>query len=418
MTECRDSPLEPTFAAQPPDIERAVTPTGTAVSLRHRRAGFPVLILMLLWSLAGPAFLDAVEADDAEAGSPTSGLPVDAVPDVRDDESKLTVQKGDFVVVPIPMSSPTFGTGLVVGAAYFYPQTEEQKASQPASLTGAAAVYTTNDSWAAGIGQQNYWGGDAWRFTGVGGYADFKFVLRDPATGGDGVGLDWIVKGGFVQATLSRRIVKNWYTGLITRYLDVTQDLAVSEEPPEGPGFDSEIASAGVGVNLEFDTRDVPTNAYKGRRFNLKAIFSSADGIERSSYQSYSLRYRAYHQIKEPFVLAYDVNSCARAGDYPLWDSCPINLRGFPLTDYLGTESITGQIEARWRVSSRWGFVAFAGAGHIGDSFSAQGDSEKVPSYGAGIRFMVLQSKRINLRLDYARSNDSEAWYFGVGEAF
>jgi hypothetical protein len=373
--------------------------------------------------LAGPRLCFADEATDtraedtgatASAVSPRDG----ALPDIRDDESMLTVQKGDFVVVPIPMSSPTFGTGLVVGAAYFYPQTEEQKASQPASFTGAAVVYTTNDSWAAGIGQQNYWGGDAWRFSGFGGYADFKFVLRDPASGGDGAGLDWNVKGGFVQATLSRRIVKNWYGGLTARYLDITQDLAVGEDPPEGQGLDSEITSAGVGLNLEYDTRDVPTNAYKGRRFDVKAIFSSADGIDRSSYQSYSLRYRAYHQISQPVVLAYDVNGCARSGAFPLWDSCRINLRGFPLTDYLGAQSITGQIEARWRVSSRWGLVGFAGAGHISDSFSAQGDSEKVPSYGAGIRFMVLESKRINLRLDYARSNDSEAWYFGVGEAF
>ena len=84
----------------------------------------------------------------------------------------------------------------------------------------------------------------------------------------------------------------------------------------------------------------------------------------------------------------------------------------------MGNQSITGQFEARWRVSNRWGFVGFAGAGHVGDSFSAQGDSERVPSYGAGIRVMVLDSKRINLRLDYARSNDSDAWYFGAGEAF
>jgi len=65
-----------------------------------------------------------------------------------------------------------------------------------------------------------------------------------------------------------------------------------------------------------------------------------------------------------------------------------------------------------------WGLVGFAGAGHITNSFSEQGDNESVPSYGAGVRFMVLQSKRINLRVDYACSDDSDALYLGVGEAF
>mgnify|MGYP000653398253 CR=1 FL=1 len=45
-------------------------------------------------------------------------------------------------------------------------------------------------------------------------------------------------------------------------------------------------------------------------------------------------------------------------------------------------------------------------------------DGELVPSLGVGLRFMVLPAKRINLRLDYARSDGGEAIYFSVGEAF
>ena len=42
--------------------------------------------------------------------------------------------------VSVFVSSPTFGTGLILGGAYYYPQTDEEKASQPASFTGAAAA--------------------------------------------------------------------------------------------------------------------------------------------------------------------------------------------------------------------------------------------------------------------------------------
>ena len=78
-------------------------------------------------------------------------------PDIRDDETRLKLQRGDFVIVPIPISNPTVGTGLVFGGAYFYSQTEEQKKAQPASVTGAAGVYTDNDSRALVVVHQNYW---------------------------------------------------------------------------------------------------------------------------------------------------------------------------------------------------------------------------------------------------------------------
>ena len=60
----------------------------------------------------------------------------------------------------------------------------------------------------------------------------------------------------------------------------------------------------------------------------------------------------------------------------------------------------------------------FAGAGYVASSFSGIREREAIPSYGAGVRFTVLKAKRVNLRLDYARSTDSDAIHFSVGEAF
>jgi hypothetical protein len=69
-------------------------------------------------------------------------------------------------------------------------------------------------------------------------------------------------------------------------------------------------------------------------------------------------------------------------------------------------------------LSNRWGLVGFAGAGYIGSSFNDVRERETIPSYGAGLRFTVLKAKKINLRLDYARSTDSDAIHISVGEAF
>jgi len=55
----------------------------------------------------------------------------------------------------------------------------------------------------------------------------------------------------------------------------------------------------------------------------------------------------------------------------------------------------------------------------MNDSFNMHGEDETIPSYGVGIRFMLLESQRINLRIDFARSDKgNEAWYLSVTEAF
>jgi hypothetical protein len=84
----------------------------------------------------------------------------------------------------------------------------------------------------------------------------------------------------------------------------------------------------------------------------------------------------------------------------------------------MGNSSVRGQIEARWKLSHRWGMAAFAGSGQIEETFAGLDDGEWVSSFGLGLRFMIQQEKRINLRLDYGRSADSDGISFFVGEAF
>ena len=117
-------------------------------------------------------------------------------------------------------------------------------------------------------------------------------------------------------------------------------------------------------------------------------------------------------------VLAWEVQGCHRTGESPLWDACRIDLRGFPATDYLGRSSASGQAEARWQFHHKWGGVVFAGGGTYNKAFSGVREDDLIPSYGLGLRYLVLQSQRINIRLDYGQSRGSDAVYLSVGEAF
>ena len=255
----------------------------------------------------------------ANGTSPSTAVPeidLDDLPDLREDKTRLKIQKGDFVIVPIPMSDPTLGTGLVLGAAYFYPQTEAQKAAQPASLTGAAGMYTSNDSYAGGIGQQNYWDEDKWRFNGALGYLNFELSLIEPSQSGDGSDVDWLVEGQFAQAEISRKILGDWYLGVQGRYIDSDQTFALAL-PDSELDLTAEFKSVGLGIGMEFDNRDIPTNAYSGRYFEIGGLFNDEAIGSTNTYQSYDIRYRSYHQLAPPLVLAWEIKGCRKSGHVP-----------------------------------------------------------------------------------------------------
>jgi hypothetical protein len=369
-----------------------------------KRTAIFVALLLMLSSVA-------LAQDDKKDTRP--GI----APDIRDDETKLKAQRGNFVVVPIPIANPTLGEGLVAGAAYFYPQSEEEKKLQPASLTAAAGMYTSNDSRAFAVVQQNYWKRGDWRFTGVLGGADLRLSLLTPEESTSGASVDWRINGTFLFAKIARRIKGNWYGGILTRVVDANQSIEIPEVESD---FEtgSDLLSVGLGIYAEYDSRDNPFNSSGGRYFKIDALFNDEAIGSDSTYQSYSAAFRSYHRLTDSVVLAWEIQGCKRGSSTPLWDACTVKLRGFSATDYLGKVSTSGQAEARWQLSKRWGVVGFAGAGYIGSSFNDIREREAIPSYGVGLRFSVLPAKRINLRVDYARSTDSSAIHVSVSEAF
>ncbi|KAA9134006.1 BamA/TamA family outer membrane protein [Marinihelvus fidelis] len=378
--------------------------------LRHGLA-----LMTITTGLCGPvATLHADEPGDAPE---TAGTRQGAAPDLREDKPPLSVGKGNFVVVPIPFSNPTLDTGLVLGAAWFHAQTEAQKKTQPPSVTGVAAMGSSNESKAAAVGHMAYWKEDLWRFSGVYAQADLSLPLLAPGDGGDISNINWIIEGGFFQASLARRVGSRWFLGATLRYIDLDQTFEIDLDTN---AFDigSQVQSAGIGIDLSYDTRDMTTNAREGRYFKATAQFNHENIGSDESYEAFNINYKQYHLLKDNWGLAWEVAGCSRSDGVPLWDACQIGLRGFAATDYLGKSSLRAQAESRWFLSERWGAVAFAGAGQLTESFAGNRDHDLIPSYGVGVRFAVQKSNRVNLRLDYARSRDSSAFILSVMEAF
>ena len=317
----------------------------------------------------------------------------------------------------IPISNPTLGSGLVLGGAYFYRQTEAQKKVQPPSVTGAAGLYTDNDSYVVGIGHQSYWAENKWRLSGALAHADLKLRLETQLPDRTAL-FDWKIKGNVALLKLARELGGNWYLGGFFRGIDADQEFGVSIPVLQDDLLDTSTREVGLGLYTEYDNRDKPMNTYTGNIFEADILFNSDKFGGDSSYQSFSVNYRSSHSLSESLVLAWELKGCARSKQTPLWDACTVSLRGFNATRYLGERSASGQAELRWRFFRKFGAVAFAGAGNYENLATNLIDRDVVKSYGGGLRYMLLESQRINLRVDYARSGGSDAVYLSVGEAF
>jgi hypothetical protein len=338
-------------------------------------------------------------------------------PDLRDADVPATAQNGNFVFAPIPFANPLLDTGLVLGVGHFHRQTAEQAKAQPASLSALGVMYSEGGSNGAAIGHSGYFKEDRWRVAGAYGYADLELPLLAVDSGAAQVSIDWLIKATLLASRVSRRIGKNWFAGFSLVNVDVEQKFSL-DIVERNFGLSNSFTSTGVGPMITYDSRDMPTNAYAGRYFKASALFNRGSLGSDLTYDAYSLIFRSYHPLTDSFVLAWEVEACGRSVGTPLWDACKIGLRGFPATNYMGRFSVSAQAEARWRFTERWGLAAFVGSGRVDDTLSGLRENDRVPSYGAGLRFIIQKEKRINLRLDYAQSRDDDAVSFFVGEAF
>ena len=340
---------------------------------------------------------------------------------VRGEDVAGVYDRGAWVVVPIPILNPVLDGGVILGVGYFHPQTKEQAAAQPASVSGAGALYTSNGSRGALVGHQGYRDGDRWRYSIVGGRAAVKIDLIAPDDTGGLLGVDWEIDGWAAAFEVDRRLGdSNMYVGLRGRVLQADQTFGVYIPPLDDLGFELEntIKSRGFGVDFMRDTRDLTTNPSSGSLLKL-AYFVNAEALGGDTdYQTLDGYLRLYGRVSNSVVLAGEVRGCHKNGDVPLWDACMLSLRGFPATDYLARQVAQARVEARWQMAKRWGLVAFGGAGDVENAFSGKDKVGSVESYGLGLRFMVLPQKRLNMRLDYGRSESGGAWYISVGEAF
>ena len=336
-----------------------------------------------------------------------------------------------FLVVPLITNSPVMDTGFGGLGMYFFKIDKEDKASPP-SLASIYAIYTTNNSYIFIPSGRFFWNEDKNRASfGVGtARINNDFTYDDQ---GNDLRLVYSELRNFITAEYSRKIIGEFYLGML--YLGTKTaykfDQGTEEENDFTKGFfaqneiDDNFVSS-IGLNLSFDNRDYPYNPTGGFIFSIRPKLNRAWLGSDNDYIDTDYGFSYFNSLQDNLILALNISGGFATGDVPFdgYQNYGVrnSLRGYEAGKYKGRNMIASQAELRWRFYNKWGAVVFGGTGSIwGNENNGEEEFERawLPSAGLGLRYMVSQEKKINIRLDYAVGVDgNQGLYFGVMEAF
>jgi hypothetical protein len=183
--------------------------------------------------------------------------------------------------------------------------------------------------------------------------------------------------------------------------------------------------NSGLGLIFQYDTRDIPVNAWKGTFVEMSATFFGSYIGGQNNYQVYEFDLRKYQKIaRDGRTLAFQLRGRFGQNDMPYGEmsqpGTPFDLRGYTWGRYRDYSMLFALAEYRHmflktngRLSPH-GIVLFTGTGTIGKTVNEFTDW--LPCVGIGYRLEV--QPRMNLRIDYGFGFESQGFYFNFNEAF
>ena len=434
---------------EPPPVARSFRNRPRSQQVIAPRDGFPRISLIIAAVMVAGSFSSRAQEPVVPASSPPRppGPRVDLTA-VNPPEAPAPLPLGpetiapihtarpaakegtDFIAAPIPISSPTLGTGLAAVAAVLFPISRQDRVSPPTTL-GIGGLYTDNHSWAFGAAGRLYLSEDRWRVLAGAAKGEFHYNLSLPPTLSNdviAVPIRQTVTG--LTGELLRRVAASLFVG--ARYTNAKTSIGLdasdvgSDAAP--PPRDRSVTLAALGLRVQRDSRDSTFYPRRGSLFDFNGDFYDPAFGGSRSYQSYKASLNKYLSTSERGVLAGRVSACDVRGDAPVYALCLFgggDLRGYEVGRYIDRTMWSAQAEYRLSLPERlgffgrFGFVTFAGVGEVAPSFSDLNADGLLPGGGVGIRFLLSRQNPIHFRIDYAWGKaGSRGIHVGVGEAF
>jgi len=344
-------------------------------------------------------------------------------------ERKINIKEqetGKWLPVPIPVSNPTVGAGLQAALLYLHPKKAGDDSETPSATSGLGGMYTNTDSKVIGVFHDNYFANDKYRLKLVAGVGDLNLDFYGVGDSTVGSSFSYNIKPMITFAQFMVRVpyMESSYIGIKHLYSDAEVEFQFNIDLPpeylglEVPALKFESITSTLGLVYTYDSRN--DGFYPSEGINSSLSYNSDDEAWGSGYKFQRLTgsYKQYFSLTETQTLAIKGAISDVDGDPPFYMLSTLQMRGFATGRYLDNTSASLHAEWRYKFAERWGVNVFAESGKIGDSLDHLINSNAVDSFGLGLRWQPIASKKLNLGVDVAQSSDDSAVYLRVGEAF
>lgn len=222
-----------------------------------------------------------------------------------------------------------------------------------------------------------------------------------------------------VEASYLHEVLPRTYVGGIASF-EHTRGVKFSDQAYLY-GQKRSYTATGIGLIVEYDSRDFIPNPYRGVYVSFQERFfpKGLGNCERSLWRT-TFTADAYGQVWKGGVLAADLYAVFNSDGTP-WPMLARmgggqRMRGYYQGRYTDNDMITVQVELRQRIWRRIGCAVWGGAGNVFPSLGRFDWSQTLPNYGAGFRWEL--KKRVNVRLDYGFGKKTSGFLLNINEAF
>ena len=215
------------------------------------------------------------------------------------------------------------------------------------------------------------------------------------------------------------RLVKDLYVGPMFSAMVMKAYDIDAEKLHLYHGQDLRLHNIGVGLTLQFDSRDNVTNPHRGVYVDVSQMFRPKWLSNDYAFSTTNITANAYQALWRGATLAEQVKATFNSGT-PSWEMMAsvggsYVMRGYYKDRYRDKNMAAAQVELRQNVWHRCGVTVWGGAGTVfHDRESAK---HVLPNFGVGFRWEF--KKNVNVRLDYGVGKGGESGFiFNVNEAF
>jgi len=317
-----------------------------------------------------------------------------------------------------PFYAPETSLGLVFTDILHF-KNEKQKHFSSLNLF---ALYTLKNQFSIGAAPSIYFDNQNYLLEGRVVYTNFlrKFygVGRNSSKDDEE---EFVNRAHGFGVSFSRKIIENLMFGMQYDLADMT----IQDTDDDGvlQYCKTNGVISGFGFKAKFDTRDNNIYPTKGvlvradyllynNRFGSKYNYSKSVFDFRNYFYIYDKKLLFSYQLYTEFI-----NGCAPVQVLPALGGSNL-LRGFYANRFADNILLTLQPELKIKITNSIWLAVFTGVGNVYENLEDIDLKEIKTTSGFGARIKIKDNPRMNFRIDFAYSNESQGTYFTLMEAF